>query len=197
MSAERVVIKMRSFPHENEPAEDDVILGVFESDQLRATQAILNPQTQDPHNHKMIVVEVDLGPDGQSAVAIPQLRHEPAFNGLNRTLLNPTDTSQQSSTESRRQPSGTLITISTQFQQIRRSLISDDHIQTYRQRLERLSPRELDVLILMMKGQSCKEIAASLEVGLATAAKHRNRVFKKLNVRSSVELIHVLGALFS
>jgi DNA-binding CsgD family transcriptional regulator len=62
--------------------------------------------------------------------------------------------------------------------------------------VRQLSPRELDVLMLNMQGRTCKEIAARLEVGLATVAKHRARVFKKLCVKNSVELLYLLNAVF-
>lgn len=64
------------------------------------------------------------------------------------------------------------------------------------QRLQSLSSRELDVLILTIQGKTCKEVAAKMEVGLATAAKHRGNVFKKLGVRNGIELVHLLSAHF-
>lgn len=85
--------------------------------------------------------------------------------------------------------------LDTQFHQLRQTLKNTGKIHEFRQRLQRLSPREFDVLMLILQGRSRKEIASILGVGFATAAKHQTRIFTKLNVRTSVELIHILSAM--
>jgi FixJ family two-component response regulator len=59
-------------------------------------------------------------------------------------------------------------------------------------RLHRLTPRERDVLRLLYEGKTNKAVAAELEVGFQTAAKHRARVLDKLQVQSEAELVRLL-----
>ncbi len=47
-----------------------------------------------------------------------------------------------------------------------------------------LSKREKDVLSLIVKGRINKEVAAELEISLATAIFHRNNICEKLHTRS-------------
>jgi DNA-binding NarL/FixJ family response regulator len=51
-----------------------------------------------------------------------------------------------------------------------------------------LSPREREVLQLIAAGRSSKEIAASLEIGLATVETHRRQLMDKLGLRTIAEL---------
>lgn len=60
---------------------------------------------------------------------------------------------------------------------------------TVTSKLDALSPRERDVLPYLLEGRSTKEIAATLEIGLKTVAKHRMRVLSKMEVETVVELL--------
>jgi two-component system, NarL family, invasion response regulator UvrY len=51
-----------------------------------------------------------------------------------------------------------------------------------------LSPREREVLRLIARGLSVKEIAAQLLIGISTVHTHRARLRQKLKLRSDVEL---------
>lgn len=51
-----------------------------------------------------------------------------------------------------------------------------------------LSPREREVLQLIAVGKSSKEIAASLEIGVATVETHRRQLMDKLGLRTIAEL---------
>jgi DNA-binding NarL/FixJ family response regulator len=53
---------------------------------------------------------------------------------------------------------------------------------------EILSNREFEILILIAKGKSVKEIANQLSISPATVATHRARVLAKLVLKSNVEL---------
>jgi DNA-binding NarL/FixJ family response regulator len=55
----------------------------------------------------------------------------------------------------------------------------------------RLTPREREVMFLIVSGKTQKQIAAQLEVSIQTAAKHRARVLQKVNVHNDVELTRV------
>lgn len=54
---------------------------------------------------------------------------------------------------------------------------------------KQLSPREEEIVRLIIKGFSNKEIAAVLEISQWTVATHLRRVFNKLNVGSRAEMV--------
>jgi FixJ family two-component response regulator len=56
----------------------------------------------------------------------------------------------------------------------------------------RLTPRELEVMDLMVEGKTVKQIASELEVGFPTAARHRTRVLEKMRVTNDVELVRLV-----
>lgn len=89
-----------------------------------------------------------------------------------------------------------LQAIGLEFRRLTQQVQTEGRIRAFQQKIHELSARQLDVLVLMIQGQSCKEVAARLDVGLATAAKHRARVLKTLCVRNSIEMVHLLCALF-
>jgi DNA-binding CsgD family transcriptional regulator len=106
-------------------------------------------------------------------------------NRLSRTRLN------------HNQPRELLQIVGAEYRRISQRFDADVKVLEFCQRLQGLSSRELDVLLLSIHGKSCKELAAHLDVGIATAAKHRASAFKKLNVRNSTELLFLLKTIFS
>ncbi len=56
---------------------------------------------------------------------------------------------------------------------------------------ESLTPRELEVMEMLVAGQSQKEIAQALDISVQTAAKHRARLLDKLHLKNDVELVHL------
>jgi PAS domain S-box-containing protein len=60
-------------------------------------------------------------------------------------------------------------------------------------RLERdkLTPREAEVMDLIVAGMSQKQIATALNISVQTTAKHRARILDKLGLSSDVELVHL------
>jgi FixJ family two-component response regulator len=70
-----------------------------------------------------------------------------------------------------------------------------DEIARLRVRLERLTPREREVLALVAKGRMNKQIAAELGTAEQTIKQHRGRVMKKLGVDSVAELVRLVERL--
>jgi FixJ family two-component response regulator len=57
------------------------------------------------------------------------------------------------------------------------------------QRLERLTPREREVMTLLVAGKASKEIATALNVSVRTIEGHRRMVFSKVHVSSAAQLV--------
>ncbi|ODN71080.1 response regulator transcription factor [Methylobrevis pamukkalensis] len=60
-------------------------------------------------------------------------------------------------------------------------------------RLKNLTPREAEVLPLLLGGRLNKQIADELGVAMRTVEVHRARIFEKMGVRNAVELTRLLG----
>jgi DNA-binding CsgD family transcriptional regulator len=55
-----------------------------------------------------------------------------------------------------------------------------------------LSKREVEVLYLLNQGYGNSEIADKLVISLSTVKKHINSIYRKMNVKSRIQLIHML-----
>jgi FixJ family two-component response regulator len=64
-------------------------------------------------------------------------------------------------------------------------------MQTINSRLERLTPREREVLEHVVAGRLNKQIAANLGTAEKTIKVHRGRVMRKLGVRSVADLVRM------
>ncbi|HSB49075.1 MAG TPA: response regulator, partial [Burkholderiales bacterium] len=64
-----------------------------------------------------------------------------------------------------------------------------------RERLGRLSAREREVMIQVVRGRLNKQIAADLDIALQTVKQHRGRVMEKLQVGSVAELVQIYSRL--
>jgi two-component system, LuxR family, response regulator DctR len=60
-------------------------------------------------------------------------------------------------------------------------------------RVEQLSPREREVMTLVLEGKLNKIIADELDISMRTVEVHRSNVFDKMGVRSAVELATLLS----
>jgi FixJ family two-component response regulator len=60
------------------------------------------------------------------------------------------------------------------------------------ERLARLTPREREVLELLVTGHTSKEIAAALTVSVRTVEGHRRMVFSKMQVSSATQLVRIV-----
>lgn len=59
-------------------------------------------------------------------------------------------------------------------------------------RLDLLTPREREVMELLVAGYTLKRIAGDLGISTQTAAKHRSRVLEKMQVSTDVELVRIV-----
>lgn len=57
-----------------------------------------------------------------------------------------------------------------------------------------LTPREKEIFEFAAEGKSNKEIAADLDIAVATVKMHRANAFEKMSVHSSIEALHKLNA---
>jgi len=53
---------------------------------------------------------------------------------------------------------------------------------------EKLSGREFEVALLLLKGYGALEVSNALSINISTASTYRGRVFEKLNVKNLIEL---------
>ena len=60
--------------------------------------------------------------------------------------------------------------------------------------IEALSPREKEVMDLIVAGKPMKLIATQLGISIQTCSKHRARILDKLQVSNDVELVRLLLA---
>jgi RNA polymerase sigma factor (sigma-70 family) len=68
---------------------------------------------------------------------------------------------------------------------------ADRAAEAFTERLSTLTPREREVLTEVVAGKSTKAIAEALTVSARTVEKHRERLMRKMEVRSTPELIAV------
>jgi len=59
-------------------------------------------------------------------------------------------------------------------------------------RLNRLTPREREVMCLLYEGEAMKNIARRFDISIQTVAKHRTKVLEKLQVRNEAGLARLL-----
>jgi DNA-binding NarL/FixJ family response regulator len=62
-------------------------------------------------------------------------------------------------------------------------------------RVSELTPREAEVMELIVEGKSQKQVAATFGISIQTAAKHRSKVLEKLGVANDVELVRLALAM--
>lgn len=55
--------------------------------------------------------------------------------------------------------------------------------------LNKLTPREKEVLRIVGQGKTTKQIAEALRLSVATVGNHRKHICRKLNLHSTAELV--------
>lgn len=71
--------------------------------------------------------------------------------------------------------------------------LTNDEDETEKHDLNRLSERELDIVKLLKKGLSSKEIATELSLSVRTVDAHRYNILKKLNLKNATALVNLLN----
>jgi RNA polymerase sigma factor (sigma-70 family) len=77
----------------------------------------------------------------------------------------------------------------------RGALAAEARLRTLRDYHETLTPREREIMILVVSGRLNKQIAAELGISEITVKAHRGRVMRKMRVDSLADLVRVAGAL--
>jgi len=70
------------------------------------------------------------------------------------------------------------------------SFVNEDKLET-EIKLKKLTPREFDVLELVVNGNTNKFIAKELEISIKTVELHRSRVMKKMEVKTLADLVKI------
>jgi FixJ family two-component response regulator len=77
----------------------------------------------------------------------------------------------------------------------RRRLEREDSMREARQRVETLTAREHEIMLLMAEGLVAKQIAARLGVSEVTAKVHRARMMRKLQLRTPIEVVRLIDSM--
>lgn len=77
----------------------------------------------------------------------------------------------------------------------RRRLEREDVVREARQRVETLTAREREIMLLMAKGLVAKQIAAKLQLSEVTVKVHRARMMRKLELRSPIEVARLIDSM--
>ena len=88
-----------------------------------------------------------------------------------------------------------LAAVQTAFERNRLARLASAERQTIQTRLNSLTPRELEVLHLLVEGKLNKQVAAELGTVEKTIKVHRSKVMSKMEVTSLAALIHMLEKL--
>ncbi|MBS3746801.1 MAG: response regulator transcription factor [Wenzhouxiangellaceae bacterium] len=82
--------------------------------------------------------------------------------------------------------------IARAFELDRRRSASETETTEIRRRLERLTPRERDVLRGIIAGRLNKQIADDLDISVRTVELHRGRVLEKLEAANAADLVRMV-----
>ena len=77
----------------------------------------------------------------------------------------------------------------------RKRLEREDTVREARQRVETLTAREREIMLLMAEGLVAKQIAARLGVSEVTAKVHRARMMRKLELRTPIEVVRLIDSM--
>ena len=90
-----------------------------------------------------------------------------------------------------------LSAIRQALERSRVALLQDEELQGLRDRYASLSPREQDVMTLVVRGLLNKQVAAELGITEFTVKTHRSRIMQKMKADSLAGLVEMAGRLRS
>jgi FixJ family two-component response regulator len=85
-----------------------------------------------------------------------------------------------------------LAAIKIALERDRANRVDRSEIAEIRRRLEKLTPREREVMALVVAGKMNKQIAVDLGSAEQTVKQHRGRVMRKLEASSVAELVRLV-----
>jgi len=88
-----------------------------------------------------------------------------------------------------------IAAITAALERSRAALARDARTDTLRGRYASLSPREREVMLLVVAGLLNKQVGGELGISLPTVKAHRGSVMRKMNARSVPELVNMCAAL--
>jgi FixJ family two-component response regulator len=88
-----------------------------------------------------------------------------------------------------------LSAISQAIERSRIKLAQEAQLHAFRNRHASLTPREREIMALVVSGRLNKQIAAELGISEITVKAHRGRVMRKMQVESLADLVRVAAAL--
>jgi FixJ family two-component response regulator len=89
-------------------------------------------------------------------------------------------------------PADLMVAIARTFERARSTQREADHATAARARCATLTPREREVVLLVVKGMLNKEIAAKLGLALVTVKVHRGNAMRKLTAGNPAELTRIV-----
>jgi len=85
--------------------------------------------------------------------------------------------------------------IRSAIERSRMALAEQGELASLRERHDSLTPREKDVMALVVRGRLNKQVAAELGINEITVKHHRGSAMHKMKVRSLAELVRIAGRL--
>jgi len=92
-------------------------------------------------------------------------------------------------------PEMLLSAINAAILRSRESLAQEADLEALRNCYESLTPRERDVMALVVRGQLNKQVAGELGISEITVKVHRGRLMRKMEATSFAELVNMAGRL--
>lgn len=79
----------------------------------------------------------------------------------------------------------------------REPYLTDNRPTNHFKRKYQISDREMDVIGLLLKGKTAKDIGEELNISTRTVTTHTSNIYKKTNVTSKIQLINLFGSNWS
>ena len=71
--------------------------------------------------------------------------------------------------------------------------VSEPELEAFRERIERLTPREFEVLRSLIRGETAELAAETFGVARRTVELHRQAILAKLHARNAVDVVRMIA----